>query len=135
MSTNNPLMREQALRLYYAYLAKSVISTKYSKPGVVYNSNKVLKKSTSGVPFGRAGHLGEHIFHAPGARLWHYAAELCTILVMYPLCGLGLTNTTDNPSEMCRLKLTDYCCLCLCHQSYTILHGPLIPPNGFCKVS
>ena len=44
-----------------------------------------------------------------GARLWHYAAELHTLSVTYPLCGSALTNTTDNPSEMCPLKLTDFC--------------------------
>ena len=59
--------------------------------------------------FGGAGHLREQIFHAPGAKLWHYAAELLTLSVTYPLCGLDLTNTTDNPSEMCPLKLTDFC--------------------------
>ena len=43
------------------------------------------------------------------ARLWHYAAELRTLSVTYPLCGSALTDTTDNPSEMCPLKLTDFC--------------------------
>ena len=36
---------------------------------------------------------------------WHYAAELRTLSFTYPLCGLVLTNTTDNPSETCPLKL------------------------------
>ena len=65
--------------------------------------------------FGGAGHLGDQIFHAPGAKFWHYAAELHTISVTYPLCGSAL-----NLPEMCPLKLTDFC-LFLYHQSYTIL--------------
>ena len=28
---------------------------------------------------GKAGHLGDQIFQATGARLWHYAAELRTL--------------------------------------------------------
>ena len=51
-----------------------------------------------------------------GARLWHYAAKLHTLSVTYPLCGLAFTDTTDNPSEMCPLKLTGFC-LFLYHQS------------------
>ena len=58
---------------------------------------------------------------------WHYAAELCTLSFTYPLCDLALTNTTDNTSEMCPLKLTDFC-LFLYLWSYTILQGLLIPP-------
>ena len=50
--------------------------------------------------------------------------------VTYPLCGSALTDATDNPSEMCPLKLTDFC-LFLYHWSYTILQGPLIPPMAF----
>ena len=65
-----------------------------------------------------------------GARLWHYAAELRTLSVTYPLCGSALTDTTDNPSEMCPLRLTDFC-LFLYHRSYTILQRPLIPPMAF----
>ena len=75
------------------------------------------------MPFGGAVHLGDQSFHAPGAKLWHYDAELRTLSVTYPPSGSALTYTTDNPYEMCPLKLTDFC-----HQSYTILHGPLIPP-------
>ena len=82
------------------------------------------------MPFGGAGHLGDQIFHVPRARLWHYAAELRTLSVTYHLCGSALTDTTDNPSEMCPLKLTDFC-LFLYHRSYTILQGPLIPPMAF----
>ena len=61
-----------------------------------------------------------------GARLWHYAAELRTLSVTYPLCGSALTITTDNPSEMCPLKLTDFClCFTIDHtQSYK---GRLFP--------
>ena len=66
---------------------------------------KVKGKVPPGCLFGRAGHLCDHIFHAPGAKLWHHAAELRTLLITYPLCGLALTNTTDDPSEMCPLKL------------------------------
>ena len=84
--------------------------------------------------FGGAGHLIDQIFHAPGAKLWHYAAELCTFSVTYPLCGSTLTNTTDNQPEMCPLKLTDFC-LFLYHWSYTIFQGPLIPPHDFHKLS
>ena len=47
-----------------------------------------------------------------GARHWHYPAELRTLSVTYPLCGLALTDSTDNPSEMCPLKLTDFCLFC-----------------------
>ena len=78
------------------------------------------------VPFSRAGHLSDHIFHAPGAKLWHYVAELCTLSPIYPLCGSALTNTTDNQSKMCPLKLT-YFCLFLYHQSYTTYKGHLFP--------
>ena len=60
-----------------------------------------------------------------GARLWHYAAELCTLSVTSPLCGSALTDTTDYP-----LKLT-YFYLFLYHWSYTILQGPLIPAMTF----
>ena len=65
-----------------------------------------------------------------GARLWHYAGELRTLSVTYPLCGLALTYTTDILSEMCPLKLPDFF-LFLYHRSYTILQGPLIPPMAF----
>ena len=82
------------------------------------------------MPFGGAGHIGDQIFHAPGARLWHYAAELRTLSGTYPLCDLALTDSTDNQSEMCPQKLKDFC-LFLYHQSYTILQGPHIPPMAF----
>ena len=58
------------------------------------------------MPFGGASPLGDYIFHVPGAKLWHYAAELRTLSVTYPLCGLALTNTTDILAEICPLKLT-----------------------------
>ena len=80
--------------------------------------------------FGVAGQLGDHIFHAPRAKLWHYAAEYGTISVMYPLYGSTLTNSMDNLPEMCPHKLTGFC-LFLYHGSYTILQGPLIPPMAF----
>ena len=78
------------------------------------------------MPLGGTGHLGDHIFMPLGARLWHYAAELRNLSVTYPLCGSALTDTMNNPSEMCPLKLTDFG-LFLYHRSYTILQGPLIP--------
>ena len=50
-----------------------------------------------------------HIFHAPvTTKPWHYAAELCTFSVTYPLCDSAPSDTnTDNPSEMCPTKITD----------------------------
>ena len=69
----------------------------------------------------------DQIFQAPGAKLWHYAAELHSVSVTYLLCGSAPTDTTDNLSEMCPLKLTDFC-LFLYHPSYTIFQGPLFPP-------
>ena len=41
---------------------------------------------------------------------------LLEFIVTYPLCGSALADTTDNPSEMCPLKLTNFC-LFLYHQS------------------
>ena len=41
-----------------------------------------------------------------GAKPWHYAAELCTPSVTYPLCSSAFADTMDNLSEMCPLKLT-----------------------------
>ena len=81
--------------------------------------------------FGGTGHLSDQIFHAPEAKLWHYAAELHhTLSVTYPLRSSALTNTTDNPYKICPLKLTDFC-LFLYHQSYTIFQGPFILPKAF----
>ena len=62
-----------------------------------------------------------------GARLWHYAAELHTLSVTYPLCGSALTNTTDNPSEMCPLKLTDFCLFCTIDHTQ-FYKGRFLPP-------
>ena len=78
--------------------------------------------------------LADQIFHAPGAKPWHYAADLHTLSVLYPLCGSALTDTTNNPSEMCPPRLTDFC-LFLYHQLYTILKGLHIPTIAFtsCK--
>ena len=53
--------------------------------------------------FGGAGHLSDDIFRAPGAILWHFAAELRTLSVTRPLCGSALASTTANPSEICLL--------------------------------
>ena len=88
---------------------------------------KVKEKCLWGSLF---GFLSDQIFHAPGAKLWHYAAELRTLSVTFPLCGLAVTNTADNLSEMCQLKLRDFC-LFLCHQSYMILQGQLIHTMAF----
>ena len=84
------------------------------------------------MPFSGAGHLSDQIFHAPGANFWHYIAELCALSFTYPLYHSALTNTMDNLSEMCPLKLTEVC-LFLYHQSYTILQA--YSPNGFHKLS
>ena len=42
-------------------------------------------------------------------KLCRYAAELHILSVTYPYCGLAPTNTTDNPSGMCPVKLSDFC--------------------------
>ena len=61
-----------------------------------------------------------------GAKLWNYAAELCTLSVTYPLCGLALTDTTDNPYEMCPLKLKTFACFCTIGQTQSY-KGSLFP--------
>ena len=61
----------------------------------------------------------DQIFHAPGARLWHYAAELHAFSVTYPFCGLALTNIMDN---------------CLLYVFVPLIihnQGLLIPPIAF----
>ena len=68
--------------------------------------NAIEKYSYLWDALGRAGHLSDQIFHAPRSQVWHYGTELRTLSVTYPLCGSALTNTTDNPSEMCPLKRT-----------------------------
>ena len=82
------------------------------------------------MPFGGAGHLGDQIWHTPWSQALSYPAELRTLSVAYPLYGLALTNTADYQSEMCPLKVTDFC-LFLYHWLYTILHGLLIPQMAF----
>ena len=92
----------------------------------------VLKvKYLRGVFFGGVGHLSDQIFHAPGAKYWHYAAELRTLSVTYLLCGSPLTDTMDILSQMCPLKLTDFC-LFLYHRSKTILQGA---QTGYCQTT
>ena len=61
-----------------------------------------------------------------GARLWHYATDLRTLSVTYPMCGSALTNNMDILSEMCPLQLTDFACFCTINhaQSYK---GRLFP--------
>ena len=44
----------------------------------------------------------------PTAKDWHYAAELRTLSVTYPLCGSALTDTdTDNLPNMFSNNLID----------------------------
>ena len=83
-----------------------VQSLKYATPEL---SIKVKGKVPPGCLFDGVGHLFAQIFHAPNAKHWHYAAELPTLSVTNPLRGLAVTNTTDNLSELCPLKLTDFC--------------------------
>ena len=69
-----------------------------------------------------------------GAGLWHYAAELRTLSVTYPLCGSALANTTDNLSELCPLKLPDFSLFFV----PLIIHNltrAVYSPNGFHKLS
>ena len=55
------------------------------------------------MPLGGTGHLGDHISHAPRAKPWHYATELFTISVTYPLCGSALSDTTICLTQIKRL--------------------------------
>ena len=67
---------------------------------------------------------------------WCHALALCHWAPhsLYLLGSSTLTDITENPSEMRPLKLTDFC-LFSYHQSYKILQGPHILPNGFHKLS
>ena len=67
-----------------------------------------------------------------GARLWHYAIELRTLSVTYPLCGSALTDTTDNPSDMWPLKLTNFCLFCTI--DHTQSHKGRLFPGWLSKV-
>ena len=62
---------------------------------------------------------------------WNQVVALCRWaaqpLSYIPLFGLALTNTMDYLSEMCLLKLTDFCLFCY-NWLYTILQGPVIHP-------
>ena len=53
-----------------------------------------------------AGHSSDPIFHAPGAKLWRYASELCTLSVAYPLCGSALNVIS---SRIICLTLAHFC--------------------------
>ena len=64
------------------------------------------------------GPLADQLFHAPGAKPWHYAAELLTLSVTYSLCSLALTDTMDNLSEMCPAKLMDFYLFCTINHSH-----------------
>ena len=88
-------------------------------------------KVPPGCLFGGAGHLSDQIFHVPGAKLWHYAAELHDFSVTYPLCSSALTNTTDNLSEMCPLKLLPVFVQSIIHN----LTRAAYSSNGFHKLS
>ena len=44
-------------------------------------------------------HSGDQIFRPSGVKPWHYGAELPNLMVTYPLCGSGLTDTLDNLSD------------------------------------
>ena len=82
------------------------------------------------MPFGGAGHLDCQVFHAPGAKPWHYA-ELRTLSVIYP--QLFLT-----PWILClrcaHLNLHTFSCFF--HKSCTILQGPpAYSPNDFHQLS
>ena len=91
-------------------------------------------QSTSGVPFGGAGNLGDKIFLALGGKPWHYTTELRILSVTYPFCGSALTDTTDKLSEMCPTKLTDFFLFrTIDHtQSYTMAADSL---NGLFKLA
>ena len=68
----------------------------------------------------------DYIFPAPGAMPYlHYISELT-----YPLCGSAFTNTADNPSEMCPLKLADFLPVFVPSIVYN-LTGAAYSPNGF----
>ena len=65
---------------------------------------------------------------------WSQALALCRwalhSLSYIPLCGSALTNTMDNLSKMCPLKITDFAFFC------TVNHtGAAYSPNGFQKLS
>ena len=70
----------------YAY----VNITRKRHHSILY-SLKVKVKYLRGA-FGGAGHLSDQIFHAPGAKLWHYAAKLRTLSVHF-LCVAWLLLT------------------------------------------
>ena len=69
------------------------------------------------MPFGGAGHSCDHIFHAPGAKPWHYATDLH----IFSLFSSVVIDSSDNLSEKGPINFTD-------HQSFTILQGLYIPP-------
>ena len=75
---------------------------------------------------GQAGYLDDQICQAPGAMTWHYAPELRIFSVPYPLkfCGSALTDTSDNLSEMCPLKLEDTLAMPTCLSSVMVANLP-----------
>ena len=58
-------------------------------------------KVPAGCFFGGADHLADQIFHGPGAKTWHYAAELRTLSVTYLFCVSQLLLT---PSRITCLR-------------------------------
>ena len=84
--------------------------------------------------FDGAGHSYDQIFHATGVKSWHYTAQLSTLSVAYPFCGSALTDTSDNLSELCTVKLigihyhpAKILIPVLYHQSNTFLHRHIFP--------
>ena len=114
---------------HFARINKTDIIHKYIQPKA-----KVKAKYLWGVFQQNLSLTGDQIFHAPGAKLWHCAAELPTISATYPLCASALTDTRDNPSKMCALKLT---LLPVFVPSFIIdnLTRAAYSPNGFHKLS
>ena len=85
------------------------------------------------MPFGGAGHLADQIFHAPEAKSWHFAAELCTLSGTDSLRDSVPTDLSDNLSEICPLKLTDFC-LFLYHIHNTQSYKGRVYPEWLSKV-
>ena len=91
-----------------------------------------VKVTFLGGAFRWAGHLGDHIFHAPWSQALSLCHWACIISVTYPLCGLALTNIMDNLYEMCPPKLTGFCGFCTIN--HTQPYKGRYSPNGFYKL-
>ena len=79
-------------------------------------SFKMFKKSASGVK--------------PG----HYAAELRTLLVTYPLAGSAVTDTTGNLYEMCPTKIAYRCLPLSCTIDHTQSYKGRLFPQRLAQV-